>query len=275
MTGKRRAKRRVKRQDWKAVRLLIALLVILTWMIQLDSRMDFVYAQTQMPDKDPVLEGDMLYITRKMEPRPEAAGAGMEAGQAAGAETGNQEKASAFKEFLDGLFGAKQEKKEPGAEEKAAEKGTEPPAGKTEEKSFSQADMDAAIEKAKQDWEAQAEEAKRQAKLSPEEKAAEEQKKKDEQIAELQAKLLKSDLQKKATASLEKDGYPVGLAELLDYTSEEAMEKSLSKLTDTFKGSLQAAVESRLRGKTPAGLGNAASAENMLRDQIARNIRGL
>ena len=31
--------------------------------------------------------------------------------------------------------------------------------------------MDAAIEKAKQDWEAQAEEAKRQAKLSPEEKA--------------------------------------------------------------------------------------------------------
>ena len=111
--------------------------------------------------------------------------------------------------------------------------------------------------------------------IHPEEKAAEEQKKKDEQIAELQAKLLKSDLQKKATASLEKDGYPVGLAELLDYTSEEAMEKSLSKLTDTFKGSLQAAVESRLRGKTPAGLGNAASAENMLRDQIARNIRGL
>lgn len=31
------------------------------------------------------------------------------------------------------------------------------------------------------------------------------------------------------------------------------MEKSLSKLTDTFKGSLQAAVESRLRGKTPGG----------------------
>ncbi len=88
MTGKRRAKRRVKRQDWKAVRLLTALLVILTWTIQLDSRMDFVYAQTQMPDKNPVLEGDMLYITRKMEAGPEAAGAGMEAGQAAGAKAG-------------------------------------------------------------------------------------------------------------------------------------------------------------------------------------------
>lgn len=88
MTGKRRAKRRVKRQDWKAVRLLTALLVILTWTIQLDSRMDFVYAQTQMPDKDPVLEGDMLYITRKMEAGPEAAGAGIKAGQAAGAKAG-------------------------------------------------------------------------------------------------------------------------------------------------------------------------------------------
>lgn len=135
--------------------------------------------------------------------------------------------------------------------------------------------MDAAIEKAKQDWEAQAEEAKRQAKLSPEEKAAEEQKKKDEQIAELQAKLLKSDLQKKATASLEKDGYPVGLAELLDYTSEEAMEKSLSNDRDLQgKSSDGGGIQTSWK-KTPEGLGNAASAENMLRDQIARNIRGL
>ena len=141
------------------------------------------------------MDGEMTTSTQTTETAATtSAGTSTEAaGQAAGAETGNQEKVSAFKEFLDGLFGAKQEKKEPGAEEKAAEKGTEPPAGKTEEKTFSQA----------------------------------------------------------------------------------AMEKSLSKLTETFKGSLQAAVESRLRGKTPAGLGNAASAENMLRDQIARNIRGL
>ena len=99
--------------------------------------------------------------------------------------------------------------------------------------------------------------------------------KKDEQIAELQAKLLKSDLQKKATASLEKMVIRSAWLNCWIIPVREAMEKSLSKLTDTFKGSLQAAVESRLRGKTPAGFGNAASAENMLRDQIARNIRGL
>ena len=174
------------------------------------------------------MDGEMTTSTQTTETAATTAAATSAgaAGQAAGAENGNQEKASAFKDFLDGLFGTKQEKKESGVEEKAAEKGTEPPAGKTEEKSFSQADMDAAIEKAKQDWEAQAEEAKRQAKLSPEEKAAEEQKKKDDQIADLQAKLLKSDLQKKATASLEKDGYPVGLADLLDYTSEEPWKRA-------------------------------------------------
>ena len=69
------------------------------------------------------------------------------AGQAAGAETGNQEKASAFKEFLDGLFGAKQEKKEPGAEEKAAEKEQSRLQVKRRRNPSARRDMDAAIEK--------------------------------------------------------------------------------------------------------------------------------
>ena len=37
---------------------------------------------------------------------------------------------------------------------------------------------------------------------------------------------------------------------------------------------LEAAVKERLRGKTPEGLGGAATAENALKDQIAQNIRG-
>lgn len=53
-------------------------------------------------------------------------------------------------EDQDGYAGAEngnQEKKESGAEEKAAEKGTEPPAGKTEEKTFSQAAMEKSLSK--------------------------------------------------------------------------------------------------------------------------------
>lgn len=198
------------------------------------------------------------------------------AGQAAGAETGNQEKASAFKEFLDGLFGAKQEKKEPGAEEKAAEKGTEPPAGKTEEKSFSQADMDAAIEKAKQDWEAQAEEAKRQAKLSPEEKAAEETEKERRADRRTAGEALKGVIcRKRQRHPWKKMVIRSAWLNCWIIPVRRPWKKSLSKLTDTFKGSLQAAGGIQTSRKDSGGPCKAASAENMLRDQIARNIRGL
>lgn len=204
-----------------------------------------------------------------------AAGSGTEAQVAAGAE-GTQEKATAtaFQKFLDGLFGNREKPAGDGTESGAAS-GEAKADGVAGEKSFSRADVDAAIEAAKQEWAAQAEEEKRIAKLSPEEKAAEEQKKKDEQIADLQAKLLTSQLRTQATAALEKDGYPVGLAEMLDYSSKEAMEKSMENLTGMFKGSLEAAVNQRLRGKVPEGLGAAASTEGMLKDQIAKNIRGL
>ena len=52
------------------------------------------------------------------------------------------------------------------------------------------------------------------------------------------------------------------------------MEKSLERVQEVFKASLEAAVKERLRGKTPEGLGGAATAENALKDQIAQNIRG-
>ena len=52
------------------------------------------------------------------------------------------------------------------------------------------------------------------------------------------------------------------------------MEKSMAHVQGVFKGCLEAAVKERLRGKTPEGLGGAASAENAIRDQIAQNIRG-
>jgi len=53
------------------------------------------------------------------------------------------------------------------------------------------------------------------------------------------------------------------------------MEETLKNTMQIFKDSLASAVQTRLKGKTPEGLGNAASAEGLLRDQIARNIRGL
>ena len=178
------------------------------------------------------------------------------------------EKVSTLQKFIDGLFGGG--KKAEGTEPE--KKDGDPAAEKAEEeKSFTQADVDAA----KQQWLDEAAEAERVKKLTPEEKAKEEQEKKDSEIASLRSQLLQKELRESATKSLETDGFPVGLADVLDYSSKERMEETLKNTTKVFKDSLAVAIQSRLKGKTPEGLGGAASAENLLRDQIARNVRGL
>ena len=180
------------------------------------------------------------------------------------------EKVSTLQKFIDGLFGGG--KKAEGTEPE--KKDGDPAAEKAEEeKSFTQAD--AAIEAAKQQWLDEAAEAERVKKLTPEEKAKEEKEKKDSEIASLRSQLLQKELRECATKSLETDGLPVGLADVLDYSSKERMEETLKNTTKVFKDSLAVAIQSRLKGKTPEGLGGAASAENLLRDQIARNVRGL
>lgn len=134
------------------------------------------------------------------------------------------EKVSTLQKFIDGLFGGG--KKAEGAEPE--KKDGDPAAEKAEEeKSFTQADVDAAIEAAKQQWLDEAAEAERVKKLTPEEKAKEEQEKKDSEIASLRSQLLQKELRESATKSLETDGFPVGLADVLDYSSKERMEERL------------------------------------------------
>lgn len=182
------------------------------------------------------------------------------------------EKVSALQKFINGLFGGGKEADGAEPEKKEDKNAAE---GTAEEKSFSQADVDAAIEAAKQKWLEEAAEAERIKKLTPEEKAKEEQEKKDSEIASLRSQLLQKELRENATKALEADGFPVGLADVLDYSSKERMEATLANTTKVFKESLAVAIQTRLKGKTPEGLGGAASAENLIRDQIAKNIRGL
>ncbi len=181
------------------------------------------------------------------------------------------EKVSVLQKFIDGLFNGK---KETDAAEPEKKDGAEKEGG-TEEKAFTQADMDAAIEAAKKRWVDEAAEAERVKKLTPEQKAAEEQQKKDDEIQSLRSQLLQKELRENATKALETEGFPVGLADVIDYSSKERMEETLKKTTQVFKDSLAVAIQTRLKGKTPEGLGGAASSENLLRDQIAKNIRGL
>lgn len=196
------------------------------------------------------------------------------------AEEPSAESLSAFQRFLNGLFGkeSKAADPEPGkAEEKAADQKKETkvadPAG-SEEKTFTQADLEAAVEAARQKWLDEAAEAERVKKLTPEQKAAEEQQKKDEEIADLRNQLLRKELQETAVRSLEAEGFPAGLAGLIDCSSKERMEETLKSATEIFKESLASAVKSRLKGKTPEGLGGAVSADALLRAQIEKNIMG-
>ena len=134
--------------------------------------------------------------------------------------------------------------------------------------------LDLAVEAARQKWLDEAAEAERMKKLTPEQKAAEEQQKKDEEIASLRSRLLQKELQETAVRSLEAEGFPAGLAGLIDCSSKERMEETLKSATEIFKESLASAVKSRLKGKTPEGLGGAVSADALLRAQIEKNIMG-
>ncbi len=180
------------------------------------------------------------------------------------------EQRTAFQRFMDSLFGGKNDT----PAEKDGAPGGEAPKQEPEAKTYTEADLQERLKAEKAAWAAEQEEKARLAKLSPEERAKAEDEAKDKRLSDLEAQLRKRDLRDTALAQLEKEGFPTGLADLLIYNDQESMEKSLASVQGIFKASLEAAVKDRLRGKTPEGLGGAATTENALKDQIAKNIRG-
>ena len=196
--------------------------------------------------------------------------------------TPTAEQRTAFQKFMDALFGGKEDP-DPGSGEGEGTKKEGDPAPKEGEgtkpegkdgKSYSETDVEAKIAEAKATWEAEQQEKQRLAKLSPEERAKAEGEAKEQELTKLRAELLQRDLKDAALKKLTDEGFPVGLADLLTYTDQESMEKSLKHTQEVFKGALEAAVKERLRGKTPEGLGGGAKAENTVKDQIAQSIRG-
>ena len=192
--------------------------------------------------------------------------------QAAPEAAPTQEQQNAFQRFLGSLFGGKAEAPAPaeGTDTTPAPAPKQEPEGKT----YTEAQLQAQLEAAKAQWAAQQQEEARLSKLPPEERAKAEADAQKKEVEDLRAQLLQRDLKDAALKQLEKDGFPAGLAELLTSTDKESMEKSMAHAQEVFKSCLEAAVKERLRGKTPEGLGGAASAENAIKDQIAQNIRG-
>ncbi len=111
--------------------------------------------------------------------------------------------------------------------------------------------VSAAVEQALAQQKAAAEEEKRVAALSDQEKAAEREK----ALAEREAKLAAAELKAGAVSKLAGAGMPTELAECLSYGSKENYEKSYTAVSAAFEKAVQAAVNNRLRGKTPPVVG--------------------
>ena len=153
------------------------------------------------------------------------------------------------------------------AETKSEGSQKEEPTGKM----YSDEDITKLIAAEKDKWVAEQQEQERLQKLSPEERAAEEERQKDQKIADLEKKLL---LNKEVIDRLSADGLPVDLANVLQYSNKEEMEKSYTALSETWKKSLEDALREALKGKTPDGLGAASRLENSLSGQVANAIKG-
>lgn len=141
-------------------------------------------------------------------------------------------------------------------------------------KTYTGDDINAIIEAEKQKWEQQSKEQERLQKLPPQERAQAESEAKENELSKLRAELLQRDLKDAAQSKLGKEGYPVGLAGLLNYTDQASMEQSLAHTQEIFKAALQTAIKEKLRGRTPQGLAGASNTGSAIRDEISRNIKG-
>lgn len=137
-------------------------------------------------------------------------------GAAPPADEGAKEQLNAFQKFMKTLIGG--EKEDPAKETPPAEGGegkeTKP---NLTAKSYSEDELATALAAEKQKWQDEQKEKERIARLSPEEREKAEKYSTDKKIADLEQKLLQKDLREEAVAALSKDGYPVGLAEPVEY----------------------------------------------------------
>ena len=124
----------------------------------------------------------------------------------------------------------------------------------SEEKTYSQEEIEAIIEERKKEWETEQMNA-----LS-----------KDGQIEKLKAELLRRDLKEKVVAKIEEAKLPLGVADFVQYTDETGTMASLEKVITTVNQLIQEGVMMRLKGKTPEGVGY--SADTSVMPEFARTF---
>lgn len=97
-------------------------------------------------------------------------------------------------------------------------------------------------------------------------------------LADREAAITKRELSATAKDKLTTGKLPIGLAEILDYSSKEACDKSLETVTRVFNDAVDAAVQEQLKGGMPLDdgqtQGHKQTPDEELAAQIAKALNG-
>lgn len=83
----------------------------------------------------------------------------------------------------------------------------------------------------------------------------------ESELDEREKKVLMRELKADAKDALYEMGMPAGLAELLDYTDKESMDKSIETVKTIFNDALAVALKDKLRGTVPRAISHGSNAD--------------
>lgn len=124
-----------------------------------------------------------------------------------------------------------------------------------DEKKYTDADVDAIIDKKFAKWkseqEAKENEAKKLAKMNADEKQKYQLDQREQELANREQVLARKELTAEAKAMLSERGLPVELVSVVDLSNAEAVTESVASIQKTWEEAVQKGVSDRMKGSAP------------------------
>ena len=131
----------------------------------------------------------------------------------------------------------------------------EPTPQPQDEKKYTDADVDAIIDKKFAKWkseqEAKENEAKKLAKMNADEKKDYQLKQLEQELADREKAIARKELTAEAKAMLSERGLPVELVAVVDLSNAEAVTESVASIQKTWEDAVQKGVSDRMKGSAP------------------------
>ena len=124
-----------------------------------------------------------------------------------------------------------------------------------DEKKYTDADVDAIIDKKFAKWkseqEAKENEAKKLAKMNADEKQKYQLDQREQELANREQVLARKELTAEAKTMLSERGLPIELVAVVDLTNAEAVSESVASIQKTWEDAVQKGVSDRMKGSAP------------------------